>query len=105
MSTKPKQEKKKTTNQAVNESKIEALMAQVAGLVESNTLLEKALDKANKAQDEMLEEVAKIAGMINFHVKRVEETTGTILLKDIEYCNDLALRIMEHKFGFKEAGE
>lgn len=104
MSAKPKQEKKKTTNQAVNERKIEALMDQVAALVESNTLLEKDLDKAHRAQDAMLDEVTKIAGMINFHVRRVEETTGSILTEDVEYCTNLAKRIMDHKFGFKEAG-
>ena len=60
--------------------------------------LEVKLDEAYKNEEAMLAGIKQHAGMIKYHCARVHDQTGSVTAEDIDYCVNLLLRIMKHKF-------
>ena len=63
--------------------------------------LEVKLDEAYKDEEAMLAGIKQHAGMIKYHCARVHDQTGSVTAEDIDYCVNLLLRIMKHKFEYK----
>jgi len=54
---------------------------------------------STKVQEELLKQLVDIRVMTDWHLDKVEETTGEVTDKDLLYCQELGLRILAFKIN------